>query len=65
MTGSVSDAEDIVQDAYVGLTRAHQAGTTIADPKAYLTVVCLMTPGWLPGVGNEARPTSPTAELWG
>jgi RNA polymerase sigma-70 factor (TIGR02957 family) len=37
MTGSVGDAEDIVQDAYVGLTRAHQAGTTIADPKAYLT----------------------------
>jgi RNA polymerase sigma-70 factor (ECF subfamily) len=37
MTGSVGDAEDIVQDAFVGLTRAHQAGTAIADPKAYLT----------------------------
>jgi RNA polymerase sigma factor (sigma-70 family) len=37
MTGSVGDAEDIVQDAFLGLTRAHQAGTTIADPKAYLT----------------------------
>ncbi|HEX6451689.1 MAG TPA: RNA polymerase sigma factor SigJ [Trebonia sp.] len=37
MTGSVGDAEDIVQDAFVGLTRAYQAGTTIADPKAYLT----------------------------
>ncbi|HUA31435.1 MAG TPA: sigma-70 family RNA polymerase sigma factor [Streptosporangiaceae bacterium] len=37
MTGSVGDAEDIVQDAFVGLTRAHHAGTTIADPKAYLT----------------------------
>jgi RNA polymerase sigma-70 factor (ECF subfamily) len=37
MTGSVGDAEDIVQDAFVGLTRAHQAGTVIADPKAYLT----------------------------
>jgi RNA polymerase sigma-70 factor (TIGR02957 family) len=37
MTGSVSDAEDIVQDALLGLTRAHLAGTTIADPKAYLT----------------------------
>jgi RNA polymerase sigma-70 factor (ECF subfamily) len=33
----VGDAEDIVQDAFVGLTRARQAGTTIADPKAYLT----------------------------
>ena len=37
MTGSVGDAEDIVQDAYLGLTRARQAGTTIANPKAYLT----------------------------
>jgi len=36
MTGSVGDAEDIVQDAFLGLTRARQAGTTIADPKAYL-----------------------------
>jgi RNA polymerase sigma-70 factor (ECF subfamily) len=37
MTGSVGDAEDIVQDTFLGLTRARQAGTTIADPKAYLT----------------------------
>lgn len=37
MTGSVGDAEDIVQDAFLGLTRARQAGTTIADLKAYLT----------------------------
>jgi RNA polymerase sigma factor (sigma-70 family) len=36
MTGSVGDAEDIVQDAFVGFTRARQAGTVIADPKAYL-----------------------------
>ncbi|MFE9565681.1 RNA polymerase sigma factor SigJ [Streptomyces sp. NPDC006487] len=36
MTGSVGDAEDIVQDAYLGLTRAHRAGTEIAAPKAYL-----------------------------
>ncbi|HEX6934624.1 MAG TPA: RNA polymerase sigma-70 factor [Streptosporangiaceae bacterium] len=36
MTGSVGDAEDIVQDAFLGLTRARQAGTTIADQKAYL-----------------------------
>jgi RNA polymerase sigma factor (sigma-70 family) len=33
----VGDAEDIVQDAFLGLTRARQAGTTVADPKAYLT----------------------------
>jgi RNA polymerase sigma factor (sigma-70 family) len=37
MTGSVGDAEDIAQDAFVGLTRARQAGTVITDPKAYLT----------------------------
>ena len=37
MTGSVGDAEDIVQDAFLGLTRARQAGTRIADLKAYLT----------------------------
>jgi RNA polymerase sigma-70 factor (TIGR02957 family) len=37
MTGSVGDAEDIVQDAFLGLTRAHKAGTTITDPKAYLS----------------------------
>jgi RNA polymerase sigma factor (sigma-70 family) len=37
MTGAVGDAEDIVQDALLGLTRARQAGTVIADLKAYLT----------------------------
>jgi RNA polymerase sigma factor (sigma-70 family) len=37
MTGSAGDAEDIVQDAFLGLTRARQAGTTITNPKAYLT----------------------------
>ena len=37
MTGSVGDAEDLVQDAFLGMTRARQAGTSIADPKAYLT----------------------------
>jgi len=36
MTGSVGDAEDIVQDAFLGLTRARLTGTEIADPKAYL-----------------------------
>ncbi len=39
MTGSVGDAEDVVQDAFLGLTRTRQAGTTITDPKAYLTTV--------------------------
>src|SRR5260370_142061 len=37
MTGSVGDAEGIVQDAFLGPTRARQAGTTITDPNAYLT----------------------------
>ncbi|WP_246115959.1 RNA polymerase sigma factor SigJ [Trebonia kvetii] len=36
MTGSVGDAEDLVQDAYLGMTKARQAGTVIADQKAYL-----------------------------
>src|SRR5438309_6103620 len=31
MTGSAGDAEDIVQDAFLGLTRARQAGTAITD----------------------------------
>ena len=39
MTGSAGAAEDVVQDAFLGLTRARQAGTTITDPKAYLTTV--------------------------
>ncbi|GAA2891355.1 RNA polymerase sigma-70 factor [Nonomuraea rubra] len=37
MTGSVGDAEDLVQDAFLGLARARRAGTVIADRKAYLT----------------------------
>ncbi|MFC9972241.1 RNA polymerase sigma factor SigJ [Spirillospora sp. NPDC127200] len=37
MTGSVGDSEDIVQDAFLRLTRARRAGTAIAHPKAYLT----------------------------
>jgi RNA polymerase sigma-70 factor (TIGR02957 family) len=37
MTGSVGDAEDLVQDAFLGLARARQAGTVIDSQKAYLT----------------------------
>ncbi len=37
MTGSVGDAEDIVQDAFLGLTRARRAATVVANEKAYLT----------------------------
>jgi RNA polymerase sigma-70 factor (TIGR02957 family) len=39
MTGSISDAEDIVQDAFVRLTRALRGGDTITSPKAYLATV--------------------------
>jgi RNA polymerase sigma-70 factor (TIGR02957 family) len=39
MTGSISDAEDIVQDAFVRLTRALRAGEVITTPKAYLATV--------------------------
>ncbi|WP_370415493.1 RNA polymerase sigma factor SigJ [Streptomyces fradiae] len=37
MTGSVGDAEDLVQDAFLGMTKAQRAGTVIDAPKAYLT----------------------------
>jgi RNA polymerase sigma-70 factor (TIGR02957 family) len=37
MTGSVGDAEDIVQDAMLGLVKARKAGTAVANLKAYLT----------------------------
>jgi Sigma-70 region 2/SnoaL-like domain len=63
MTGSVGDAEDIVQDAYLGLTRARQAGTRIADPKAYLaTAVTRLGINYLFGYGypDVARITSKT-----
>jgi len=36
MTGSVSDAEDIVQEAFLRLTRVLRDGAVIASPKAYL-----------------------------
>ncbi|RMI45016.1 hypothetical protein EBN88_04075 [Streptomyces triticirhizae] len=36
MTGSVRDAEDIVQDALVGLVWARRRGTAVEEPKAYL-----------------------------
>ncbi|MEU8665202.1 sigma factor [Actinoplanes philippinensis] len=37
MTGSVGDAEDIVQDAMLGLVKARRAGTAVTNLKAYLT----------------------------
>ena len=39
MTGSVSDAEDIVQEAYLRLTRVLRDGASISSPKAYLATV--------------------------
>jgi RNA polymerase sigma-70 factor (ECF subfamily) len=36
MTGSLSDAEDLVQDAYFRLERARQGGAVVESPKAYL-----------------------------
>jgi RNA polymerase sigma factor (sigma-70 family) len=36
MTGSVSDAEDIVQEAFARLARALRRGTPVSEPKAYL-----------------------------
>jgi RNA polymerase sigma factor (sigma-70 family) len=37
MTGSVGDAEDIVQDAMLGLVKARRSGTAVSNVKAYLT----------------------------
>jgi RNA polymerase sigma-70 factor (TIGR02957 family) len=37
MTGSVGDAEDIVQDAMLGLVKARRSGTAVTNLKAYLT----------------------------
>ena len=39
MTGSVSDAEDIVQEAFLRLTRALRDGVGITSPKAYLATI--------------------------
>jgi RNA polymerase sigma-70 factor (ECF subfamily) len=39
MLGSVSDAEDVVQDAYLRYHSAVQDGTVIESPKAYLSAV--------------------------
>src|SRR5712691_10843057 len=36
MTGSISDAEDIVQEAFLRLTRVLRDGASIESPKAYL-----------------------------
>jgi RNA polymerase sigma-70 factor (ECF subfamily) len=39
MLGSVSDAEDVVQDSYLRYHRAVQDGTAVESPKAYLSAV--------------------------
>ena len=39
MTGSISDAEDIVQEAFLRLTRVLRDGTSIDSPKAFLATV--------------------------
>src|SRR5690242_19464696 len=36
MTGSVTDAEDIAQEAFARLTHALRGGTPVSEPKAYL-----------------------------
>ena len=39
MTGQVSEAEDLVQEAFVRLERARQDGVVVETPKAYLAAV--------------------------
>jgi DNA-directed RNA polymerase specialized sigma24 family protein len=36
MTGSVAEAEDLVQEAFFRLERARQRGVVVESPKAYL-----------------------------
>ncbi len=39
MLGSVADAEDIVQEAFLRYERSRQAGTEVESPPAYLTSI--------------------------
>jgi RNA polymerase sigma-70 factor (ECF subfamily) len=39
MTGSVGDAEDIVQEAFLRMTRVLRDGASIASPRAYLATI--------------------------
>jgi RNA polymerase sigma-70 factor (TIGR02957 family) len=39
MLGSVSEAEDVVQEAFLRLYRAEQEGEAVASPRAFLTTV--------------------------
>jgi RNA polymerase sigma-70 factor, ECF subfamily len=39
MTGSVAEAEDLVQEAFFRMGRARQSGVVVESPKAYLTAV--------------------------
>lgn len=39
MVGSVSDAEDLVQEAYLRMAQALAGGTAVTSPKGYLTTV--------------------------
>ena len=59
--GSVGDAEDSVQHAFLGPTDARRAGTTIADPKTYLTTTVTR-----PGINHlhSARMRSRPSMLW-
>jgi RNA polymerase sigma-70 factor, ECF subfamily len=39
MTGSVAEAEDLVQDSFLRLERARQGGVVVESPRAYLAAV--------------------------
>ena len=48
MVGSASEAEDLVQEAFLRLRRAVAGGVEVASPKAYLSAVS----AWPAGSGS-------------
>ena len=65
MVGSVSDAEDLVQEAHLRMQQALAAGTAVDSPKAYLTTVVtrLALDGPCPALGaGDEEPVYPEGE---
>jgi RNA polymerase sigma-70 factor (ECF subfamily) len=55
MLGSVSEAEDVVQEGFLRLHRARERGERIESPRAYLATV-VVAPLRLRASGGERHP---------